>query len=75
MEHYWCLRFLRQEDIRETTASVIRDNLVRFDRLPLVMRLADLPASASDTPVRVAIGAIDLLNATIECRAVVMPSA
>ena len=75
MEHYWCLRFLRQEDIRETTASVIRDNLVRFDRLPLVMRLADLPASAPDTPVRVAIGAIDLLNATIECRAVVMPSA
>ena len=75
MEHYWCLRFLRQEDIRETTASVIRDNLVRFDRLPLVMRLADLPSSPPDTQVRVTVVAVDLLNATLECRASVMPSA
>jgi exoribonuclease-2 len=75
MEHYWCLRFLRQEDIRETTASVIRDNLVRFDRLPLVMRLADLSSSPPDTPVRVAITAVDLLNATLECRVAATPAA
>ncbi|HEX4884205.1 MAG TPA: RNB domain-containing ribonuclease [Casimicrobiaceae bacterium] len=68
MEHYWCLRWLVQERVTETTASVIRENLVRFDRLPLVMRLADLPNAAPGTPVRVAIGAIDLLAATVECR-------
>ncbi|GIK85863.1 MAG: ribonuclease II [Betaproteobacteria bacterium] len=68
MEHYWCLRWLLQERVTATTATVIRDNLVRFDRLPLVMRLADLPDSAPGTLVRVAIGAIDLLAATIECR-------
>jgi exoribonuclease-2 len=68
MEHYWCLRWLLQEGVRETGATVIRDNLVRFDRLPLVVRLADLGDSAPGTPVRVAIGRIDLLAATLECR-------
>ena len=68
MEHYWCLRWLLQERVAETPATVIRENLVRFDRIPLVMRLADLPSSAPGTAVRVAIGAIDLLAATLECR-------
>lgn len=68
IEHYWCLRWLLQEGVGETTATVIRDNLVRFDCLPLVMRLADLPSFAPDTAVRIAIGRIDLLEATLECR-------
>jgi exoribonuclease-2 len=68
MEHYWCLRWLLQEGITETGATVLREQLVRFDRLPLIGRLADLPALAPDTPVRVAIGRIDLLSATLECR-------
>jgi exoribonuclease II len=68
MEHYWSLRWLLQENVTETTAAVIRENLVRFDRLPLVMRLPDLPQHAPDTPIRVSIGRIDLLHATLECR-------
>jgi exoribonuclease II len=68
MEHYWCLRWLKQEGLPETTGTVIRDGLVRFDRLPLTVRLADLPDGMGDKPVRVAIVAIDLLNATLECR-------
>jgi len=68
MEHYWCLRWLLQENITETTASVIRDNLVRFDRMPLILRLADLPPQPPETVVRVAIARIDLVNATLECR-------
>ena len=68
MEHYWCLRWLLQERVAETSATVIRDNLVRFDRIPLIVRLSDLPSSPPQTPVRVAIGAIDLLKATLECR-------
>ena len=55
MEQYWCLRWLVQENVTETTALVIRDNLVRFDRLPWIQRLADLPAQKPDTAVRVAI--------------------
>ncbi len=65
MEHYWCLRWLEQERLREATASVVRDNLVRFDGLPLYVRVADLPAAAAPR-VRLAIGAVDLLAATVE---------
>ena len=65
MEHYWCLRWLEQERLREATASVVRDNLVRFDALPLYVRVADLPAAAAPR-VRLAIGAVDLLAATVE---------
>jgi exoribonuclease-2 len=68
LEHYWCLRWLLQEQVTETTATVIRENLVRFDRLPLVVRLPDLPGLPPETPIRVAIGRIDLLGATLECR-------
>ena len=68
MEHYWCVRWLRQESVGETTATVIRDNLVRFAHLPLIQRLPDLPALAPDTPVRVAIGDVDLLAASLSCR-------
>ena len=68
MEHYWCLRWLLQERVAETTGTVIRDTLVRFDALPIVVRLADLPALAAETPVRIAIGRIDLVAATLECR-------
>jgi exoribonuclease II len=75
IEHYWCLRWLLQEHVTETTATVIRDNLVRFDSVPLVMRLADLPPSAPDTPVRIAIARIDLIGATLECRHVPMAHA
>ncbi|MGH8850072.1 MAG: ribonuclease catalytic domain-containing protein [Casimicrobiaceae bacterium] len=67
MEHYWCLRWLEQEKVGEATATVVRDNLVRFDALPLYLRVADLPA-ASGSRVRVAVGRIDLLAATVEVR-------
>jgi len=68
MEHYWCLRWLLQENITELTAQVIRENLVRFTRLPIVTRVADLPSQAADTVVRLAVTRIDLLSATLECR-------
>src|SRR5438477_4246612 len=68
MEHYWCLRWLTQERVTETTATVMRENLVRFDALPLVLRVADLPSFAPETRVRLLIGRIDLLEATLEAR-------
>jgi exoribonuclease-2 len=68
MEHYWCLRWLLQEGVEEITGTVIRDTLVRFDRIPLYERLPDLPALAQDTAVRIGIGRVDLLASTMECR-------
>jgi len=68
MERYWCLRWLLQEEIGETTARVVRDGLVRLDRLPLTMRVPEAAGLPMDTSVRIAIGAIDLLSETLECR-------
>ncbi|MBU6483995.1 MAG: RNB domain-containing ribonuclease [Betaproteobacteria bacterium] len=68
MEHYWCLRWLLQEGVGECTATVVRDNLVRFDRLPIVVRLPEMPAAAPDTKLRVAILRVDLLQPGMECR-------
>ncbi len=68
MEHYWCLRWLLQENVTELTARVIRENLVRCERLPLVLRVADLPPQPPDTAVRLAVTRVDLLTATLEYR-------
>jgi exoribonuclease II len=68
MEHYWCLRWLQQENIAESEATVVRDNLVRFDGIPLYVRAPDLPALTPGTRVRVGVGQIDLLAATVEVR-------
>ncbi|HMA30885.1 MAG TPA: RNB domain-containing ribonuclease, partial [Casimicrobiaceae bacterium] len=68
MEHYWCLRWLLQEGLAECTATVVRDTLVRFDRLPLLVRLPDMPETPPEARVRVAILRIDLLQPGFECR-------
>jgi exoribonuclease-2 len=68
MEHYWCLRWLEQEKVAESEATVVRDNLVRFDGIPLYVRAPDLPALTPGTRVRIGVGRIDLLAATAEAR-------
>lgn len=67
MEHYWCLRWLIQEDVRVAAAEVIREGLVRFANIPLVTRVADLPDLPPGSRVMVEIGAIDLVDSTLRC--------
>lgn len=67
MEHYWCLRWLLQEDVREAQATVIRENLVRFEQLPLVARASGLPDLPAGARVRVGVEAVDLLDRTLRC--------
>jgi exoribonuclease-2 len=68
MERYWCLRYLLQENLTHVTGRVLRENLVRLDQLPLVVRVPDLPALAAKTPLRMSVGAIDLLGLDLVCR-------
>ena len=66
MERYWTLRYLQQEGIELAEATVIRDELVRIDRMPLVCRTVGLPAgTAPGERVRVAFGEIDLWDANV----------
>ncbi len=67
MEHYWCLRWLLQEEVHVAAANVLREGLVRFADIPLVTRVADLPDLAPGTRVMVEIGAIDLVDTTLRC--------
>jgi len=65
METYWSLRWIVQEDRRELDATVLRENLVRIDGLPLVLRVASLPDAAPGTRVRLAVERADLLERTL----------
>lgn len=67
LEQFWCLRWLQQEAVAESEAVVLRDNLVRFERLPLVTRVPSLPGLEAGTRVRLAIDAVDLLERTVSC--------
>jgi exoribonuclease-2 len=60
MERYWCLRWIEQEQAAELNATVIRDNLVRFDRIPLVIRVPSLRDAPPGSNVRIALSRLDL---------------
>ena len=60
LERYWCLAYLRQEGLAEMEGTVIRDELVRLEGLPLVCRTVGLPAGPAGERVKVALGEPDL---------------
>ena len=68
MERYWCLRWLLQESINKIGAQVLKENLVRLDRMPLVMRVPSLPDMPPETHVELEISQIDLLELTCDAR-------
>lgn len=82
MERYWCLRWLLQEAAKlppvadkplhglTLPATVIRENLVRFDTLPLVGRIPALPEQPANTPVQLVIESVDLLDLTFQAHPV-----
>ncbi|MBA4142761.1 MAG: RNB domain-containing ribonuclease [Nitrosospira sp.] len=68
MERYWCLRWLLQENVITTSAQVLKENLVRLDRLPLVTRVSSLPELPPETNVEVEISHVDLLELTFNAK-------
>jgi len=68
LERYWCLRYLEQERIDSAAATVVREELVRIEGLPLVCRALGLPPLAPGEKVRVALGQVDLWEANVACR-------
>ena len=62
METYWSLRWLAQEGVTSVAATLLRENLVRVDGLPLVARVPSLPELAPATRVRLALVSADLFE-------------
>ena len=68
MEFYWCLRYIQQESITKLTAHVIRENLVRFDRLPMVQRINDMPSQPAGMQVILSVAEVDLFEPALHMR-------
>jgi exoribonuclease II len=75
LERYWCLQWIAQEGLDGADATIIRDELVRLDGIPLVCRATGLPPSAAGERVRVAFGEPDPWEVNLPCRYAGKPGA
>jgi exoribonuclease-2 len=65
IERYWTLRYLKQQQIEQLTATVLKDDLVRADDLPLVLPVAGALGLARGAHIRVRLGEIDEITLTV----------
>jgi exoribonuclease-2 len=70
MERYWCLRWLQQENVSQVDAIVLRENLIKLTKIPLVGRVSSLPETEASTQVTLEIVSVDLLDLNFEARPV-----
>ena len=68
MERYWCLQYLVQENVKEISATVWRENLVRFDHMPYISKVHSLPELPVGTRVSLEVKRIDTLMMEIDTR-------
>ncbi|MCX9155464.1 RNB domain-containing ribonuclease [Niveibacterium sp. 24ML] len=69
MERYWCLRWLRQQGPDfQPEGHVWRENLVRLDAIPLVIKVHSLPDLPAGSHVRLAIERYDDLAPDLAVR-------
>ncbi|MDD2720043.1 MAG: RNB domain-containing ribonuclease [Gallionella sp.] len=74
MERYWCLRWLQQQQSQiegelVIIATVLRENLVVLDDIPLVFRASSLPEQLPPrTRVQLAVTGMDLLDLSLQTR-------
>ena len=68
MERYWCLRWLAQHEARRVEAVVLKEDILRLVDIPLIVRLAGMPALARGTQVTLDILSWDEVDLTVEAR-------
>ena len=66
MERFWTLRYAQQNGLTEVLASVIKENLVRTEALPLVLPVLGAQGLARNARVRVQLGAMDLIMLDVQ---------
>jgi exoribonuclease-2 len=65
MEYYWCLRWLVQEGVTQSEATVVREGVVKLRQIPLYVRVSSLPDLPSGTAVIVQIESVDLVDSSL----------
>jgi exoribonuclease-2 len=68
MERYWCIRWMRQQGLKEVRAHVLRENLVRLACAPFVTRINGLPEFERGHEVRLDILGYDEIGLEVEFR-------
>ena len=69
MERYWCLRWIQQHGLTEIEATVRREQSIKLDHLPLLLRVPSLPSDlVAGQRVRLAFENLDLLALEVSCR-------
>jgi exoribonuclease-2 len=68
MERYWCLRWLRQHGAGPVEATVLRDNVVRLEAIPLVFKVPSMPLQMPGSRVRLNVEHSDLFDVEVEAR-------
>ncbi len=61
MERYWTLQYVLQNQVTEVTATLIKDDLVRADELPLVLNVVGTSGLPRGAHMRVTLSAPDLM--------------
>ena len=68
IERYWVLRWLQQQNIEQMPATVIKEDLVRFDLAPFVMRVPGLGELERGQGLILDILSVNELDLTVEAR-------
>lgn len=68
MERYWVLRWLQQEACKTVSGSIIRDDLVRLDNAPLVVKVPGVPELERGDKVLIDILGFNELDLELESR-------
>jgi len=68
MERYWCLRWLQQNQVTQCSGTVLRDDLIRLDRLPLVLNVTGSQNLNRGDQVQVRLSGIDELTLTVSAQ-------
>lgn len=68
MERYWCLRWLRQHSKPTVDARVLRDNVVKLEEIPLVIKVPSLPLQLPGSRIRLSVEHTDLVDVDASAR-------
>ncbi|CAG7599701.1 ribonuclease catalytic domain-containing protein [Candidatus Vallotia tarda] len=68
MEHFWCLRWLKQERRNRVVATIVKDGVVRLEEVPLLLHVQGLGVHARGVRVLIEVIAIDELRVEALCR-------